>query len=313
VENRNHLGFASAIIPSVVGIDAIRTVLRTSWHLAVSACTPLLGGMNSSAWLVELAEPGRRCVAKAVPAATRRQFEAGLAVAERLATCGTASGPPIRTADGALSMRADDAAVALLEYVPGRPLDADDPLDQQWWGNALGAAHRALVGFDHPGLGRFHLMRCDTPHLGVEDWVRPAVTDAVAAMAKLSITDQLTYGPTHGDPSTDSFRLDVDTGGVGIIDWGSAGTGPLVYDIASAVMYAGGPDRAADLVDGYVAAAPVSRDEVEAALPTLLRFRGAVQADYFAYRIWIDDRTGIDDPVANVEGLRHARTMLETA
>src|SRR6185436_14310170 len=191
----DRLGFTSAIIPSVVGIDGIRTVLRTSWHLGVSACTPLPGGMNSAAWLVELAEPGRRCVAKAVPAATRRQFEAGLAVAERLATCGTASGAPIRTADGALSMHADDAAVALLEYVPGRP----------------------LVGFDHPGLGRFHLMRCDTPHLGVEDWVRPAVTDAVAAMAKLSVTDQLTYGPTHGDPNTDCFRLDVDTGGVGII------------------------------------------------------------------------------------------------
>jgi len=309
----DRLGFTSAIIPSVVGIDGIRTVLRTSWHLGVSACTPLPGGMNSAAWLVELAEPGRRCVAKAVPAATRRQFEAGLAVAERLATCGTASGAPIRTADGALSMNADDAAVALLEYVPGRSLVAEDPLDQQWWGNALGAAHRCLVGFDHPGLGRFHLMRSDTPHLGVEDWVRPAVADAVAAMAKLSVTDQLTYGPTHGDPNTDCFRLDVDTGGVGIIDWGAAGSGPLVYDIASAVMYAGGPDRAADLVDAYVAAAPVSRDEVEAALPTLLRFRGAVQADYFAYRIWVDDRTGIDDPAENLVGLGRARTMLETA
>jgi homoserine kinase type II len=156
-------------------------------------------------------------------------------------------------------------------------------------------------------------MRADAAHLVVEDWVRPAVSDAVAAMAKLSVTDQLTYGPTHGDPSTDCFRLDVDTGRVGIIDWGSAGTGPLVYDIASAVMYAGGPDRAADLIDGYVAAAPVSRDEVEATLPTMLRFRGAVQADYFAYRIWVDDRTGIEGPAENRKGLHHARTMLETA
>jgi homoserine kinase type II len=132
-------------------------------------------------------------------------------------------------------------------------------------------------------------------------------------MAKLSVTDQLSYGAMHGDPSTDSFRLDVDTGGVGIIDWGAAFTGPLVYDIASAVMYAGGPDRAADLIDGYVAAAPVSRDEVEATLPTLLRFRGAVQADYFAYRISVDDRTGIEAPSENHKGLEHARTMLETA
>jgi homoserine kinase type II len=252
-------------------------------------------------------------VAKAVPAPVRRHFEAGLAVAERLATHGTASGRPIRTADGAVSAPADDAAVALLEYVPGRSLLADDPLDQQWWGNALGAAHRNLIGFDHPDLSRFHLIRSEAAHLAVEDWVRPAVADAVAAMAKLSVTDQLTYGPTHGDPSTDCFRLDVDNGRVGVIDWGSAGTGPLVYDIASAVMYAGGPDRAADLIDGYLATAPVSRDEVEATLATMLRFRGAVQADYFAYRIWVDDRTGIEGPAENHEGLRHARTMLETA
>jgi homoserine kinase type II len=297
----------------VVGIDGIRTVLRTSWHAAVAGCTPLTGAMNSAAWLVELAEPGRRCVAKAVPAPVRRQFEAGLAVAERLAAQGTCSGAPIRTADGALSARSDTAVVALLEYVPGRPLVADDPLDQEWWGNALGAAHQRLAGFDHPDLARFHWIRTDSAHLAVEDWVRPAVADAVAAMAKLSVTDQLSYGAMHGDPSTDSFRLDVDTGRLGIIDWGAAFTGPLVYDIASAVMYAGGPDRAAELIDGYVAAAPVSRDEVEAALPTLLRFRYAVQADYFAHRIWVGDRTGIDDPAENHEGLRAARTGLETA
>jgi len=297
----------------VVGIDGIRTLLRTSWHAVMAGCTPLAGAMNSSAWLVELSEPRRRCVAKAVPEPIRRQFEAGLAVAERLAALGTSSGAPIRTADGALSARSDGAVVALLEFVPGRTLVADDPLDQQWWGNALGAAHQRLAGFDHPDLARFHWIRTDAAHLAVEEWIRPAVADAVAAMAKLSVTDQLSYGAMHGDPSTDSFRLDVDTGGLGIIDWGAAFTGPLVYDIASAVMYAGGLDRAADLVDGYMAAAPVSRDEIEAALPTLLRFRYAVQADYFAHRIWVDDRTGIDDPAENHKGLRDARTGLETA
>jgi homoserine kinase type II len=296
----------------VVGIDAIRTVLRISWHLVVSECTPLAGAMNSSAWQVDV-DDGRRCVAKAVPLAVRRSFEAGLSMAERLAAAGTAAGAPIRAVDGAVSVCSDGFALALLKYVPGRPLTAEDPLHQQFWGNALGAAHRALAGFQHPGLGRFHWIRADAPHLAVEDWVRPAVADAVAAMAKLSVTDQLSYGAMHGDPSTDCFRLDVETGGVGIIDWGAAFTGPLVYDIASAVMYAGGPDRAADLVDGYVAAAPVPRDEVEAALPTLLRFRGAVQADYFAQRIFVDDRTGIEGPEDNYKGLHAARAMLETA
>jgi homoserine kinase type II len=295
----------------VVGIDEIRTVLRTSWQGTVTSCTPVSGGMNAEAWLVEL--DGRRCVAKAVPVAQWRQFEAGLAVAQRLSAAGMAAGAPVRAADGALWAQTDGAALALLEFVPGRTLVRDDPLDQQWWGDALGAAHRSLAGFDHSGLNRFHRVRTDAPHLAVADWVRPAVADAVAAMAKLSVTDQLSYGVLHGDPTPDAFRLDIDTGRTGIIDWGAAGTGPLVYDIASAVMYAGGPEPAADLIDGYLSAGPVPRDEFEAALPTLLRFRYAVQADYFAHRIWTDDRTGVDDPSENLDGLRHAREMLDSA
>ena len=42
-----------------------------------------------------------------------------------------------------------------------------------------------------------------------------------------------------------------------MVDWGACGTGPLVYDVASAVVYAGGAGAAGELVDGYTAAAPV--------------------------------------------------------
>ena len=295
-----------------MGIDEVRTLLRTSWHANAVSCTPLEGGMNSLAWLIEFEGSGR-CVAKAVTAAERRPFEAGLAAAEHLSVGGIAAGRPIRAADGALSVRTDHSTVALLEFVPGRPLVRDDPLDQHWWGDALGAAHRALAGFSHTGLSRFHLLRTDGPHLAVEDWVRPAVADAMAAMARLTVTDQLTYGTSHGDPSPDAFRFDLDTGRTGIIDWGSAGSGPLMYDIASAVMYAGGPSAAGDLIEAYLSAGPVGGDELEAALPTMLRFRYAVQAFYFAHRIWVDDRRGIDGPEENLKGLRHAREFFDAA
>ena len=294
-----------------MSIDEVRTLLRTSWHVTTVTCTPLDGGMNSLAWLIEF--DGRRCVAKAVPAPERRPFEAGLAAAEHLSVNGLAAGRPVRAADGALSVRTDHSTMALLEYVPGRPLVRDDPLDQHWWGDALGTAHRRLAGFAHPGLSRFQLLRTDGPHLAVEDWVRPAVADAMAAMARLTVTDQLTYGTSHGDPSPDAFRFDLDTGHTGIIDWGSAGSGPLMYDVASAVMYAGGPAAAGDLVEAYLSAGLVSRDELEATLPTMLRFRYAVQAYYFAHRIHTDDRRGIEGPDENLKGLHHARDLLETA
>lgn len=294
-----------------MGIDDVRTLLRTSWCLNAVSCAPLMSGMNSLAWLIEL--DGRRCVAKAVPAAERRPFEAGLAAAEHLSRSGIAAGRPVRAADGALSVRTDHSTVALLEFVPGRPLVHDDPLDQHWWGDALGAAHRTLAGFAHTGLTRFHWIRPDAEHLGVEAWVRPAVAAAVAAMAKLSVTDQLSYGTVHGDPAPGAFLFDLDTGHTGVIDWGSAFTGPLVYDIASAVMYAGGPAAAGDLIDAYLSASPVTREEVEAALPTLLRFRYAVQADYFAHRLWADDRRGVCSPADNLQGLHDARRHLDTA
>jgi Ser/Thr protein kinase RdoA (MazF antagonist) len=233
-----------------------------------------------------------------------------VAAAERLSATGIAAGTPIRAVDGALTVVVGGVGAALLEHVPGRPLDAADPLDQQWWGDALGAAHRALAEFSHPAFTRFHWVRTDAVHLGVEDWVRPAVSAAVDAVAKLCVTDQLSYGVLHGDPAPDAFLLDIDTGRTGLIDWGSAATGPLMYDVASAVMYAGGPDLAVELLDGYASAGPVPADEIEAALPTMLRFRHAVQADYFARRVWADDRTGIADPAENRTGLAAARALL---
>jgi homoserine kinase type II len=95
-----------------------------------------------------------------------------------------------------------------------------------------------------------------------------------------------------------------------LIDWSTAMTGPLLYDLASAVMYVGGPERAEPLVQAYLEHAPVPRAEVERGLLVMLRFRGAVQADYFAHRIAADDLTGIASAGENEVGLEHARGML---
>jgi homoserine kinase type II len=56
----------------------------------------------------------------------------------------------------------------------------------------------------------------------------------------------------------------------------------LLFDLAGAVAYAGGVDHAAELVDGYASAGPVTREEIDSALPVLLRFRWAVVADWHA-------------------------------
>lgn len=258
--------------------------------------------MNSVTWTVNLGEI--RYIAKAVPFAEQSHFEAGLAASEQLHHAGFTSGRPIRSAAGQLSEPVRDYALALLEFVPGRPLDCRDPLDQQWWGDRLGAAHRALAGFGHPGLPAWHWVRPQAQHLGIEDWIRPAVTAAVQDLQRLQVRDRLTFGVLHGDPYHGAFRLDVETGRIGVIDWGAVVRGPMVYDIASAVMYAGGIDQASELIAAYAATEVVPSAEVTAALPAMLRFRWAVQADYFAARVHRDPCE------ENLTGLHDARIAL---
>jgi len=114
----------------------------------------------------------------------------------------------------------------------------------------------------------------------------------------------------HSDPAPEAFRIDRSTGIVGLIDWGAALSGPLLYDLASAVMYVGGLDRADALLDAYLATGALSSAEVERGVSTMLRFRWAIQAMYFAWRTANDDLTGIDVVAGNEKGLADAKRML---
>ncbi|GAA2328219.1 phosphotransferase [Dactylosporangium salmoneum] len=223
-------------------------------------------------------------------------LEAGLSAAGRAEAAGFDAGAPLRAADGALTVAVGDGAVALLRLVPGRPLQAADPLDRQWWGGTLGSVHRALGGFAHPALAKFEPAGVprEAPHLTLEPWLRPAVRDTAAAVRRIMVTDQLTYGVLHGDPRAAHFRLDPDTGAVGLVGWAAAGTGPLLADLAAAVLAAGGPANAAGLPEAYLRAGPVPADECEAVLPALLCHRAALAAAGTAARIHVDGGTPRD-------------------
>jgi homoserine kinase type II len=190
--------------------------------------------------------------------------------------------------------------LAVLRRIPGRPLVGGDPVDQQFWGDRLGAVHTVLQGFHHPGLRPWRLLDAEAEHLVVEPWLRAAIADTVTATTRLTLTDRLTYGVLHGDPAPGDFVVDTATGRAGVLDWGASGIGPLVYDVAAAVFYAGGPDTSADLLDGYLAASPVDGEELHAALPVLLRFRWAVQADRWARG---NDRAGLARARAALDAL----------
>jgi homoserine kinase type II len=172
--------------------------------------------------------------------------------------------------------------LAVLHRVPGRALASEDRDDQRLWGERLGAVHRVLQEYSPPERHPWNLLDPESGHLRAEPWLPAAVADAVTAMTRLTVTDRLTYGIVHGDPAPQDFTLDPATGHAGLLDCGAGGTGPLIYDVAAAVIYAGGPDRAAPLLGGYLEAGPMERDELVAALPVAMRFRWAVQADRWA-------------------------------
>jgi Ser/Thr protein kinase RdoA (MazF antagonist) len=261
--------------------------------------------MNSATWLVE--QDGLRWVAKAVPEAASH-FAAGLQVAARLQAAGVPAGAPTPTLDGNLVVEVDGAALALLTWVDGEPLTGDDD-GQEVLGHSLARVHRVLRTVTVDGAQTFHWIDTGAAHLAIRDWVRPAVAGAVAAFERLG-PSSLTPGLLHADPSPDAFRYDPRSGECGLIDWGSALAGPLMYDVASAVMYVGGPGRASVLLRAYLAHGLLPEREVDRALSVMVRLRWAVQADYFGRRIASDDLTGIAGRADNEAGLEHARRWL---
>lgn len=138
--------------------------------------------------------------------------------------------------------------------------------------------------------------------------LRPAVRAAIDQLHAAQQGTAFTQGVLHGDPAPEAFLIDA-SGQTAIIDWGSVTWGPLMYDVASARLYAGNEASFSAVLDGYLDAMPLPAEEL-AALPTFLRFRWAVQADYFARRIWEHDLTGIDSAAGNEKGLADARRRL---
>ncbi|HEU0240428.1 MAG TPA: phosphotransferase [Micromonosporaceae bacterium] len=287
--------------------DAIRDLLATAWRRAGASVEPHHGGMNSATWWV--GHGGRRYVAKHVPTDQSSGLAGGVTVALLVQAAGIPSGAPVPTPDGRLAVDTADGPVVLLRFVPGTgPLL--DVAGRRLIGDTLGRVHVALTGQRIDGARDMFRPDPDGPHIeGCPTWVRPGIQRALADYDALDPAT-LTHGMLHTDPAPDAFLVDPDTGEVGLIDWPTACHGPLLYDVASAVMYLGGPRTAAPMLNAYLATGALDEHEMRRGLDVLRRYRWAVQAWYFAHRIAVADMTGIDDPAENLRGLEDARVHL---
>ena len=293
--------------PRELAEASLAAVLAHEWGVTADALEAHHGGMNSQTWFVEAG--GRRFVAKAVPLERRASFDAGLAIAAFVEAAGIRAGAPLPARDGRSCVEVEGSALALLRFVEGTALTGEPVEERTLIGATLGRAHVALVGHEVVGAARFHWIDPAAPHLDLRPWIRPAVRAALAAYDAIP-PGSLTWGLLHTDPAPEAFRLDPATGDCGLIDWDQGFVGPLLYDLASAEMYVGGPDRSGPLIDAYLATGALAAAEVERALRPIARLRWAVQADYFAGRIASDDLTGIADRADNEKGLEDARRAL---
>jgi Ser/Thr protein kinase RdoA (MazF antagonist) len=285
-------------------VDALPDLLRRCWGLhGPVEVAAIQSGMNSAAADVRMHEG--RYAAKWVSDQSRQALESGAHTARRMTEGGLVAGEPLLTSDGSATVRFEGGAVALLSWVPGTPLLGGSSQDQVRMATTLAQAHR--IGGSETQRGRFFgWVTPDAPGTDVEPWVGPAVA---AARAEFDSLPELTWGVLHTDPAPEAFLLDVGTDDVGLIDWTGATRGPLLYDVASAVMYLGGEATASAFLRAYTEVGPVHAGEVAEHLSALLRFRAAVQATYFAGRIARRDLTGIADDSENWKGLHDARKM----
>ncbi len=291
----------------VIAEEKLCSSLADAWGVTDSTVEAHHGGMNSATWFVIAGN--RRWVAKAVVPGSRRPFLAGLTIASHVESAGVPAGAPVTTRQGEIVADVDGIPLALLDWVDGEEMSGRTADDQRFIGRTLGQVHEVLQDVSVDDADQFHWVDVQAPHLAARPWVRSAVASAVAAYDALA-PSALSWGLLHTDPAPEAFRLDRLTGTCGLIDWSVAIRGPLLYDLASAVMYVGGPQQAACLIEAYLACETVTRAEVELGLATMLRFRGAVQADYFARRLTTGDLTGIAGNEGNEKGLEDARRWL---
>jgi len=267
---------------------------------------PLGGGMNSETWLVEHA--GSTWVAKHVPEGGVAGLVAGSEVATTLADAGFVTGRPLPARDGSLVVVAPDGSgLALLEHVAGRELEGESDEEQVWIATVLAGVHAATDLGPGPATATFAAdwLAPGAPGVTEHGWLVAAISGVRAETDPLA----LTWATLHADPAPEAFVHDDATGTTGLIDWAGSTRGPVLYDVASAVMYLGGAEHATAFLDAYEARGPLAHGELRH-LDAFRRMREVVQGVYFAGRLAADDLTGGIERADNEKGLSDARRRL---
>ena len=284
--------------------EPLAQLLTERWGFRQPRVEPLGGGMNSETFLVQ--HEGSTYVAKRVAPEALDELVRGCEAALLLAERGFVTGRPSPTVEGELVVITATGPVALLEHVPGRELEGGTAEEQDRIARTLAGVHvaggparsRATASF-------FAWLSPDIPGVAATPWLRQAVHVVREETDELDVTWSL----LHTDPAPEAFRHEESSGVTGLVDWTGATRGPVLYDVASAVMYLGGTACARVFLETYRRHGPLADEELQH-LDAFCRFRWAVQGAYFAGRLAARDLTGITAQHDNEKGLADAERGL---
>ena len=212
-------------------LAALPAAIEQHWAERLVGGELLDGGMNSVTIGGRLSSG--RVVAKWVSPQGREDLIRGAEVARTMSDQGIRAGRPLPTSRGDLTAPVLDGELVVLEEVVGEPLGSG-AADQWDWGTALARVHAVSLSKEQ---GSFFLwLRENGADPAREGWVRRVVEELLREYEQL---EPLTWAQLHTDPEPEAFRRDA-SGDIGVIDWSGSMRGPVLYDLASAVMYAGG-------------------------------------------------------------------------
>lgn len=275
--------------------DWVAAVLD-EFGLTDAVVTPLAQGADNQNLLITRGVERFVLRRYAVTPAEEVDFE--LDVIGHLATAGFPTPRVVSTLDGRRSCRAGDDAVALFDYVEGRPMDPSSPGAAGLVAEIAGELHRLT------GAGSFsgHRSRSDTgrvaalcaaiasdPGLRGKTGADEFAEHGRALLAEAeSVLADLPTGVVHHDLHADNVLVDRVGRIVGVVDFDEAYYGPLVLDVAGLVHYwaprdeAGriDPATARSVLAAYRNSRPTTAAEDDALVLALRLFHAADAAEF---------------------------------
>lgn len=273
-----------------IPVERLRAALD-AWGLAdADVVEPIPPGATADVFLVQRGD--ERWVAKYAYQETWH-FDAGLAVSEVLDVGGWEVARPVRTTTDGARYRlvawpdGHDHPLALLRWVDGSVLDAEQPGHIECKATVCGRVHAQLLHLDPASVG----VEIPRPHeppeplqswnLGPNQWL----DDLFVEVRQQTIEWRSRVRSCVGVWDGPDVRI-RDDGGIGLLDFGHTTWQPLVNVVANRSLH--GEDQGVASLDRFLDAVqrelPLTRDEL-LALDSFRRYNAAIYARWASMQV----------------------------